>query len=233
MPSDLKIASFNIRHGKGMDGKVSLSPIIRLLQETGAHIIGLQEVDKFIPRSFFQNQTQSIARRLRARYAFAPNLKWFYISGYGNATISMFPVVKTSNTLLPGRLEQRGLQYCQISLPAARTLHFFNTHLGLSASDREAQAGAIIKKLPGGQEPVILTGDFNTPAGSPELQPLGHELKYTGAGKKLLTYPSPEPLYSIDHIFISAPWRVLNIFTMPSLASDHLPLVCRLQYTGK
>lgn len=229
----LTVVTFNIRHGKGIDGKLSLSGAARTLQKINPHIVGLQEVDNFIPRSFFQKQARKLARYLGARYAFAPNLKWARCMGYGNAAISKFPILKTYNTLLPGDLEQRGLQYCLLSLPGTRPVHFFNTHLGLSTKDRTVQINAIIEKLPERHKPVILTGDFNTSLNSPELQPLLKRLRHTGAGKKLLTYPAPEPQYSIDHIFVSHHWQVKDIKVVKSRASDHLPLVCTLELISK
>jgi len=229
MLKQIKVATFNIRHGKGTDGKFSLSRAAQTLQKINAHIVGLQEVDNRLPRSLFQKQAQKLAQYLGAHYAFAPNLKFTRYFGFGNATISKFPIVRTRNILLPGELEQRGLQYCLISLPGARPVHFFNTHLGLSVEDRTAQVNAIVKRLPGPYKPVILTGDFNAPVKSPELKPLSEHLCYTGGNEPPLTFPATNPQHSIDHIFISGHWRVSEIKVLKSGASDHLPLVCTLE----
>jgi len=45
----VKILTYNIRHAKGMDGKVSLHRISLVIEESKADIVALQEVDKFNP----------------------------------------------------------------------------------------------------------------------------------------------------------------------------------------
>lgn len=224
----IRFATFNIRYGKGIDGKLSLKRVAETLKKINAHVVGLQEVDNFLPRSFFQKQAQRLARYLGTEYAFAPNLRFTRFSGFGNAALSKFPILKTGNLPLPGKLEQRGLQYCLLSLPEAGPLYFFNTHLGLSTEDRSAQARAIAEALPGAGNPVVLAGDFNTPPGAPELKPLLAHLRYAGS-EPLLTFPAGKPQHAIDHIFISRHFRVIERKVEKSRASDHLPLVCTLE----
>ncbi len=223
----IRVATFNIRHGKGVDNRVSLKRVAATLNNLNPHIAGLQEVDCFMPRSFFQDQAKRLARCLGMHYNYAPNLKYGPCR-YGNALLSKFPVLKCENIPLPGELEQRGLQHCLLSLPGNETINFFNTHLGLSSEDREAQVAAIVRRLPEGAKPVILAGDFNTAAISPELQRLSHYLHYTGGIEPPDTYPAGRPRHSIDHIYISGRWRVTQITAVPTLASDHWPLVCIL-----
>ncbi len=227
MPKYIKVATFNIHHAKGLDERLSLKRVAKTLQKLNAHIIGLQEVDNLIPRSYFQNQTKKLAQYLDMYYAFSPNLK-FCCSGYGNAVLSKFPIIKSGHTLLPGKLEQRGLQYALLSLPGTESLHFYNTHLGLSTEDRTVQIISIVRHLPDKSKPVILTGDFNTATISPELQPLAKTLCATGGIDPPYTYPAGKPQHSIDSIYISHHWRVINITAVPTTASDHWPLVCTL-----
>lgn len=221
----IKVATYNIRHGKGTDGRLSLGRVARTLEKINAHIVGLQEVDRFLPRSLFRNQAGWLARRLGMRYAFAPNLHFTCLAGYGNAVLSKIPIVKTGNTPLPGQLERRGLQYCLLSLSARKVIYFFNTHLGLSTSDRNRQARAIATTLPG-DRPVILAGDFNAGPEAPELKPITKQLRRCGVEIPLPTYPARRPQHAIDHIFISPPYQVVETYVYSSQASDHLPLVC-------
>ena len=42
----VKFATYNIKHGKGTDGRVSLTRIADALKQTNAQVMALQEVDK-------------------------------------------------------------------------------------------------------------------------------------------------------------------------------------------
>ena len=47
----LTIATYNIRHGRGMDGVVELSRTGNAIARLGADIVALQEVDRHVERS--------------------------------------------------------------------------------------------------------------------------------------------------------------------------------------
>ena len=42
---ELKVMTFNIRHGKGMDERVNLERIAKVINKNSVDIIGLNEVD--------------------------------------------------------------------------------------------------------------------------------------------------------------------------------------------
>ena len=44
----LRVASFNIHHGVGLDGKLDLDRIAEVVRSTGAEVVGLQEVDRHL-----------------------------------------------------------------------------------------------------------------------------------------------------------------------------------------
>ena len=46
-----RIMSFNIQHGRGMDGKVNIERIGKVILEVNPEVVGLQEVDSMINRS--------------------------------------------------------------------------------------------------------------------------------------------------------------------------------------
>jgi len=231
--SDLKLvaATYNICHGKGTDGNISLIRTARVIKDIDADIVALQEVDKRMARSFFQDQAKVLADYTGMDLAFAPNLRFSPLSSFGNAVLCKYPILKTGNLLLPGVMEQRGLQHCILNVPGMGKICFFNTHLGLSSEDRVQQAefiATIIEKTP---FPVLLAGDFNCPPNSPELQALSTLLRYC-ATEPINTYPANKPGYPIDQIYLSSDWEVLDVSVYPSTASDHYPLVCSLRLPG-
>jgi endonuclease/exonuclease/phosphatase family metal-dependent hydrolase len=42
------------------------------------------------------------------------------------------------------------------------------------------------------------------------------------------TYPADEPTAIIDHVYGTPGWAVREVYTIPSLASDHRPVVMDL-----
>jgi endonuclease/exonuclease/phosphatase family metal-dependent hydrolase len=227
--STIRLVTYNIRHGKGIDGAISLGRIAQTLKNINADIAALQEVDKHLPRSFLKNQAKAFARLTSMHYAFAPNIRFFkFFFSFGNAVLSKYPIAQSGNLLLPGQKERRGLQHCTILLPGGRKIYLFNTHLGLSTQERRIQIEALVKKIDRVPYPVLLAGDFNCAPGDNELILLSQSLEYA-ADYPVNTFPSHGAHFPIDHIYVSRHWLVTDVFTYPSTASDHLPLVCNLQ----
>lgn len=230
MKMKIKVVTYNICHGMGNDGKVSLLRTAETLQPFDADIIALQEVDSRMYRSSFQHQTQVLARHLGMNSVFAPNLHFLGKSAYGNAVLSRYPIAKQVNVPLPGGSEQRGLQHCVLDIPGSdiRKISFFNTHLGLSSKERMQQTKTIAEALGRTPYPVLLAGDFNCSPDAPELRALASLVRYPQVCL-VKTYPAITPRYPIDQIYHSNEWEALEMSAYPSNASDHLPLVCILK----
>lgn len=106
---ELKVMTFNIHHGKGMDGKVNLERIAFVIEQSGADYISLNEVDRcFSKRSHFEDQIAVIAKKLNMYYAYGPALT-FTVNGsgqlrqYGNGFLSRFPIESQYNHLFNAR----------------------------------------------------------------------------------------------------------------------------------
>lgn len=225
----ITVATYNIRHARGNDGRVSLTRVADTMQTLQADVIALQEVDRYVPRSRFANQAKVLARYTGMNFSFAPNLRFFFISSFGNAILCRYPILKQNNFLLPGKKEQRGLQHCIIALPLTGRISLFNTHLGLSSDDRSQQIEAITKEIQTfSSYPILLAGDFNCCPGATELKPLAAILNY-GSSSPINTFPSGNPTEPVDHIYVSPQWTLSDMRVHPSDASDHLPLVCKLR----
>jgi endonuclease/exonuclease/phosphatase family metal-dependent hydrolase len=69
----IKVMTYNIHHGKGMDKQVNLYRIAEVIEKSGADIIGLNEVDKhFSMRSFYEDQISWLAKQLKHASDFQP-----------------------------------------------------------------------------------------------------------------------------------------------------------------
>ena len=219
----IRVVSYNIRHAQGINGAVDIHQIAKPLAYTGGQLIGLQEVDKHMPRSHFIHQAKLLGQLLNKNWVYGPNLNWG-VAQFGNAILSQWPVLLYRQYMLPSKGEQRGLLEAIIKLKHRR-ISFFCTHLGLKREERLAQVREILDISSKCSYPYILVGDFNNDPTSEEYRLLTTILRdATGMGEPQKTYPSQQPQQQIDYIFVSSEWKVVSATTYHTLASDHLPI---------
>lgn len=220
MGCPVRLLTCNIHHGQGIDGKVKLQRLASVLQQYNPDAVALQEVDRHLPRSHLRHQARVLARYLSMYFAFAPTINWLGICQYGMAVLSRYPISKHQYHPLPAGTEPRGLQVTRISLREEGFL-LLNTHLGLDYREREIQIKEIRKILRLLNGPVVLAGDMNTEKlAIPELP--------VTPVPTLPTFPSYRPRFALDRIFASCHWQVVHAMTLPTTASDHLPLLVEL-----
>ncbi len=225
----LRVVTYNIRYGRGLDGVVDLERLARTVSDLAPDIVVLQEVDRNNPRSGLVDQAQWLGRRLGMAVAYGPNLNLGWTQ-YGNAILSRFPILEAENAALPGRWEPRGLLRATVELPGGDRLAVYTTHLGLQRQERAHQVAALLALLPAGS-PLVLAGDFNSRPDEPWLQAVAdrlvdaHAVAGDGPG---YTFPSGAPSARIDHVFVSEPFSVTAAGPVVSDASDHLPVVADL-----
>jgi len=222
---EILLLSFNIRHGVDHDGKESLNSIIEEIKDSKAHIIALQEVDYYMPRSGFKNQVREIASVLGFHYVYGETINVLGIK-YGNAIISAYPIIEHQNIrLYSSPLEKRAILKAKISIDGD-IYHILNTHLGLNREERRRQIeeiNGIVENLNGN---VILMGDFNEQVYIPGGESISDKLVDTAIVKQkehLNTYAlySDLPNARIDRIYVSRHIEVVDHFVMPSKTSDH------------
>nr|AGF93505.1 endonuclease/exonuclease/phosphatase [uncultured organism] len=221
--SDLTIMTYNIHHGVGHDGKLNMSRIQAIIEQSGARIIGLNEVDNKMFRSRFQNQAKILADNLGMSYVFAPAMRSI-VGSYGNAIITSFKINEVRNHPLPVKIgfEPRGMLEAEVILPGGRVLHVFSTHLSHEEKERARQMEWInnyIRKL---DSPFVLMGDFNGERGVCEEMDLFLETD--------MTFPAGDPGRRLD-VFLSN-CNITESYTLHSGGSDHLPFVIKLNWSG-
>jgi len=104
-----RIATYNIHKARGMDGRMSIERIARVLEQVDADIVALQEVISHEGRSIEDHQASYLAARFGYRFAIGETRK--QRGGvYGNVTLSRreFAEARHIDLRVPGR-EQRGL----------------------------------------------------------------------------------------------------------------------------
>ncbi|WP_370614296.1 endonuclease/exonuclease/phosphatase family protein [Mumia sp. Pv 4-285] len=235
------VMTFNIHHGAGADDLVSLERIADVIRDSGADVVGLQEVDRhFSARSGWADQATELADLLGYEVAFGANIDRDPPAPgqpriqYGTAILSKHPIVGWSNTWLArtGNQEQRGLLTAEIDVRGTR-LTVLNTHLAASSQpDRLAQTAQIAAAVDP-RQPTVLFGDLNALPDAPEIATLNDVLTdaWTVSGRgEGLTYPTDVPKSRIDYVYTTRSAKPLRtrVLTEVTEASDHLPVVSRV-----
>jgi len=233
----LKLLTYNIQHGVGTDGRLDLDRVAQVIEQSGADVIGLNEVDFALKRSGFKNQVRYLAKTLNMNYAFGASVK--RITGsYGNAILSKYPIKTIENYILPAlkeeNSEKRSLLMAEIEIPNKRQESFYimSTHLSLNKEERSEQIKWIDNFLSNHTDPYVLMGDFNT-----DFEEVIYTVKdINDASDKLMpllkgvkTFPSLNPSKGIDLYFSASQLEVIRGYSIESDASDHLPVYLELK----
>lgn len=222
---ELIVMTFNICHGVNREGEESLNSIIESIRDTQAQIIGLQEVDRFMPRSGFKDQAKEIAESLGYYFIYGETINILGVK-YGNAIISKFPILEYENIKLPGdSIETRALLRANIDVEGS-ILKVYTTHLGLNARDRKRQIRAINLTIEQSTQPFILMGDFNGSPANEEidsLTPMVSDIALETQKENIYTYAfySDVPNTRIDRIYVSQDIQVIDYYVLESMVSDH------------
>jgi endonuclease/exonuclease/phosphatase family metal-dependent hydrolase len=236
-----RIATYNIHKGRGLDGRVRIERILRVLREVEADIVTLQEVTNHQERRPEEHQACYLAEQLGYFYSVGETRK-HREAAYGNVTLSRwkFEAVSHINLSVAGR-EPRGALRTDIRV-GNELLHIFNVHLGTAVRERRTQARLIdqhlLKALDVSGHRIVM-GDFNDWNHGLVSKTLASEFHLTDLAQHLPRtrgYPALLPLVHLDHIYLDHELKIekarfhRNRLTL--IASDHLPLVADVAFRG-
>ncbi|MCC6263327.1 MAG: endonuclease/exonuclease/phosphatase family protein [Bryobacterales bacterium] len=232
------------------DCGLNLERIADVIRSARADIVGLQEVDRFWVRSGGVDQPRALAQLLAMSVCFGPNLQLPNEEGaggpreYGTAILSRFPLRDCRNEHLPrvaDANEQRGLLSADVETPRG-TVRVMVTHLSVVAADRVPQTEELAKAAAASRIPTVLMGDLNTRPDAASLRPLLARAKdlWTlaghGDGLTSAAHPQRPPRSRIDYILatsgITANGIEVVVNGVTRMASDHYPILARIQLTG-
>jgi endonuclease/exonuclease/phosphatase family metal-dependent hydrolase len=232
----LRVMSYNIHVGVGMDKKMDLQRIADVINQEHPDLVGLQEVDRGVKRTQGVDEIAELARMTKMEYAFAHNLD--YQGGqYGVAILSRFTILKVDHRKYVNKreAERRGMIRIEVTVNN-RTLSFVTTHLDYQYEDgRVFETEQLLEFLKDQTGPLIVVGDFNEePKGDayklmlPKFEDAWFRSNAKGDG---LSYPADKPVKRIDYIFYRANGgvRAKRARVVNTLASDHVPVVADLE----
>ena len=223
----LGVLSYNIHHCEGVDGKLDVSRIARVILSVKPDLVALQEVDQNTKRTGKVNQTAELSRLTKMTSIFGSNID-FQGGQYGNVILSSFPIIKKNNLYLPNvnSGEQRGVLKALVAVSKQKSVVLLSTHLDHRRSDEERLASAkFINQMISitDSSPAILAGDFNDVPDSPTLKEFGR-LWIRSNTNVMPTVPVAKPTRQIDYILVRPKegWRVIESKVLDEdIASDH------------
>jgi endonuclease/exonuclease/phosphatase family metal-dependent hydrolase len=257
LPAEIRVITYNIHHGRGVDGNVDLTRIAKVLTAEKPDIVALQEVDQKTQRTSGVDQPAELARLTDMKIVFGRNID-FEGGGYGTAVLTKLPVrssesIKLKSYYAPYKEnpEQRGVQVIGLGGKEKPELLFLCTHLDYRPPDDERFNSALtinefIKKH--ANMPAILAGDLNATPDSRVIRELRKEWKVVGwrtnigssqsadvnhnDGWPLLTFPAEKPDRWIDYILYrpASKWKLVESRVLEEpVASDHRPVLAVLR----
>lgn len=192
-------------------------------------LVGLQEADAGSLRSGFVNQTQYLAEAAGFPYwSHQPNRKIARFAASANGLLTRIEPEEVLDYPLPGRIPGRGALWVRFGANGSELIVVI-AHLSLGPAARRAQF-EFLAELIGAHERVVLMGDLNCSAHSPELKLLYRNTALAPpAEAPPATFPSWRPRRAIDHILTTPGIRIERLWTLPHPVSDHLPLAARVR----
>jgi endonuclease/exonuclease/phosphatase family metal-dependent hydrolase len=222
----MRLLTYNIRGGLGMDDRRDVGRIAAVIQEARADVVGIQEVHQRLPQSGMADQPRALARATGMSCLFGPALS-LGLGKYGNAVLASMPARRRAIQRLPGEGEPRAALEVELAMEG-RPLTLICTHFGLSTAAREQQAAVLAAAVRSARAPVALVGDLNAGPDAPEVQALLNAGLRHAAPPVEPTFPADEPRHRIDYVLIAPELACAACHVIASTASDHLPIVAEI-----
>lgn len=216
----LVLMSYNVRSGKGMDGKRDLDRTAAVIRAAQADVVALQEIDSAARRSDGKDVAAVLGKKCSMYHTFSKAID-FDGGGYGVALLSHEKPVAVQRFALPGREEARTLLVVEFEQYIVAS-----THLSLTAEDRMASLSVIDSVAMAARKPIFIAGDWNATPDSEFGRKLGETMQYL-TDTTVCTFPADEPKTVIDYIVTPHKQTVevldREVVNEP-MASDHRPL---------
>ena len=231
----VRVLTYNIHHGEGMDRRIDLPRIARVIGEARPDLVALQEVHAGTRLAKGLDQAAELGRLTGMEARFAEAMP-YQGGSYGEAVLSRWPILTNRTIALPATAghEPRAAAEIRVRSPAGE-LVFTGTHLDhvQDPENRMRQAGALLAAQEGdGATPAILAGDLNCGPGSAPYRLLERVWASAWGGAAAPSWPADGPARDLDHVLVrpAGRWRVLEVRVLgEAVASDHRPVLAVLE----
>jgi endonuclease/exonuclease/phosphatase family metal-dependent hydrolase len=227
----VRVIDYNVHNGFNTTGRLDLEALATIIDESGADIVGLQEISRGWLIWGGVDMLTWLSQRLDMPYVSGPTSD----AQWGNAILSRYPILRAEALPLPPDdvLIRRGYIVAEIDAGSG-TLTVIDTHFTHRARNyaiREMQAVELARAW-GGAAATVIVGDMNAAPDSDAMQTL------SGAGlinvaaeicpPPVHTSPADNPDRQIDYIWVSPDLGFSDCEIPPIPASDHLPVIATI-----
>jgi endonuclease/exonuclease/phosphatase family metal-dependent hydrolase len=226
----LRVLSYNIHHGEGMDGVLDLERIAGVIRSVSPDLVALQEVDVRTQRTGGVDQALELARLTGMHVVFGPGMP--HQGGlYGNALLSRWPAAALRNHALPVSPKREPRAILEVGFEHPFVAQVMATHLDITRPDRMSAVERLATIAPAAEGVAsIFMGDLNDTPDSPVLE--GLRAQGWVPAVEGLTIPVKGPKRQIDFILVrpAGRWRVVEGRVLEEeVASDHRPIFVVLE----
>lgn len=226
----LRVLSYNIRHGAGMDDSVDLRRAAAVIRAQRPDVVLLQEVDFGTTRTGGVDQARALAELTGLPHHAFGRFMDYRGGAYGMAALSAAPILDSVTHVLPDGEEPRSALAVRIRpRPGMPELVFVGIHFYRTEPERLAQAARLVEALGGEAAPVFLVGDFNSQPGTAVMDLLARHFHMPSKPEDArFTFPADEPAREIDYVLYrpAGRFRLLEYRVVDERrASDHRPVL--------
>ena len=218
----IRVATFNARHGRPARGLARFGLLREQCATLDADVLGLQELDRCVVRSYFVDQPHRLGRALGMEVAWAAARRPILVGYEGNALLGRGPLSDVSIVELPRSPDRftRMAVMARVAL-ASFELSVAVAHLQNHGPEAARQLPVVLEHLGGYPEPRVLLGDLNLrrPEAAPVLEAAGYAVADGGP-----TSPADVPYQQIDFVAVRG-LTIRRAEVVPTIVSDHRPLV--------
>ena len=216
----LTVATFNIHHGRGRDGRVDLDRTATVIRSIRPDVIALQELDVDMERSNRIDQPRVLGEAIGMEVHFFPTLT------VGDAQYGIGLAARDELWCNFEELPRVGSDERRIAVIARwRDLNVVTAHLSRMAEARALQTEALGKIAADLDGPAIVLGDLNQRGRElMSLTKLGFRRARPRTPLKWWLRPHPR----VDHIFVRPPLSARRARLVPTRWSDHSAVVAEI-----
>lgn len=219
----LRIMSYNIRGGRGMDNVFDLQRTADVINKVCPDVVAVQEVDSVTGRSGQRDVLRELGELTLMFPTYAPAID--YDGGkYGIGMLSKEKPLNYRYLPLPGREEERVFLLVEFE-----NYIYGCTHLSLTEEDRMKSLPILKKEAAVAHKPLFLAGDMNAAPEDAFIRELQKDFVIL-TNTKIKTFPAHTPRETLDYIVAFA--KDTTVFVRLSaqvpdepVASDHRPVV--------
>jgi endonuclease/exonuclease/phosphatase family metal-dependent hydrolase len=237
-PVVLRVLTYNIHHGEGLDGRFDLQRLADIMNSAAPDLIALQEVDRGTTRAGRVDQMAELGRLTGMHPVFGKAMD-YQGGAYGVGVLSRQPIRRVRNRRLPGSPDREPRTALTVDVDMGERgplVQLTTTHLdqGRNSMDQVAQASYLAAAAaPGTNDAAILAGDMNSRPGTPAMQIIAR--RWMDVFIDPPPNPAGRPRRRIDYVMVrpAASWLTIESrYVDAPLASDHQPVLVVLEWVG-